>query len=145
MGRMRPPKTRIEIPPLGIAVRRSTDNTQEISDPLVAKAVRFIRTRARDGIRVDDVLDHVGSSRSVLQRRFRKTSNSTIHGVITEVRLRIVKQLLVETDLPLPEIAQRAGYSHAEYLSAAFRRATGSTPGRYRREHRRLAVAGTAR
>lgn len=138
----RPPKTKIEIPPLGVAVRRSTDNAEEVGDPIVAKAVRFIRERVHDGIRVDDVLDHVGTSRSSLQRRFRRTSNRTIHGTITEARLRIVKQLLVETDLPLPEIAQKAGYSHAEYLSAAFRHATGSSPGHYRRENRKDAASG---
>jgi len=142
MNGKRPRKTRREIPPLGVAVRRSTDNTEEAGDPLVAQAVRFIRDRAREGIRVDDVLDHVGASRSVLQRRFRRTSHQTIHRTIVEARLNIVKQLLIETDLPLPEIAQRAGYSHAEYLCAAFRQATGSTPGGFRRQNQKATIVG---
>jgi LacI family transcriptional regulator len=49
------------------------------------------------------------------------------------------KKLLVETDLPLSVIAQRTGFSHVEYLCAAFRQATGLPPGTYRREHAQLA------
>lgn len=135
----RPPAARRDTPPRGVAVRPSTDAAREAGDPMVNKAVRFIQERARDGIRVDDVLEYVGVSRTVLQRRFRRVSNQTIHGMIAEVRLRFVKQLLVETDLSLPEIAGRTGYARAEYLSAVFRQAVGSSPGRFRRESRAAA------
>ncbi len=123
------------IPPLGIAVRQSTD-VMAISDPIVADAMRFIRERACDGIRIEDVLDHASVSRSSLHRRFLASLDRTIHDAITGVRLQRVKQLLIETELPLKEVADRAGYSHVEYLIAAFRGATGSTPGVYRRNHR---------
>jgi LacI family transcriptional regulator len=58
--------------------------------------------------------------------------------VIAGVRLQSAKKLLVETDLPLAVIAKRAGFSHVEYLCAAFRQAVGLPPGIYRREHARL-------
>jgi LacI family transcriptional regulator len=45
------------------------------------------------------------------------------------------KQLLVSTDLPLAVIAKQTGFSHVEYLSAAFRQACGLPPGAYRRAH----------
>ncbi len=65
------------IPPLGVAVRQSSDVTA-IADPRLADAMRFIREHACDGIGVDDVLDHVAVSRSVLQRLFRKQFDRTI-------------------------------------------------------------------
>ncbi|MHC5540563.1 helix-turn-helix transcriptional regulator, partial [Singulisphaera rosea] len=86
--------------------------------------------------RVEDVLEHTAVSRSVLQRRFRKTLGRTIHDAIAGVRIQRVKQLLIETDLALPAVAERAGFTHVEYLIAAFRLATGTTPGAYRRETR---------
>jgi len=128
---------RRNIPPLGVAVRHSTDVKKHVGDPVVAKALRFIRERACHSIRVEDVLVHVGVSRSVLQRRFQANLGRTIHDSIAETRLRRAKQLLIETDLPLPDIAQQSGFSHAEYLGAAFRQATGSTPGAFRREHKK--------
>ena len=42
-----------------------------------------------------------------------------------------------ETDLPLADIAQRAGFAYMEYLSTTFRRQTGWTPSAYRREFAR--------
>jgi LacI family transcriptional regulator len=62
----------------------------------------------------------------------------SIHGAIAAVRLQRVKTLLVETDLPIAAIAERTGFTHVEYLCAAFRRAFGLPPGSYRREHSQL-------
>jgi LacI family transcriptional regulator len=129
-----PEGTAQAVPPVGVATRQSTDVTA-IADPSVAAAMRFIREHACDGIGVDEVLEHVPVSRSVLQRRFRAVIGRTIHDAIAGVRLQRVKQLLVETDLPLSAIAERAGFTHVEYMSTAFRQATGLSPGAYRREH----------
>ena len=124
------------IPPQGLAIRQSSDVTA-IADPRLADAMRFIREHACDGIGVDDVLDHLAVSRSVLQRLFRKHFDRTILDTITGVRIARVKQLLTETDLPLAAIAQRAGFSYMEYLSNTFRRQTGWTPSAFRREFAR--------
>ncbi|AMV40836.1 hypothetical protein [Planctomyces sp. SH-PL62] len=51
------------------------------------------------------------------------------------------RQILDRTvRLPLPDVASRPGFSHAESLSVAFRRAVGSTSGAYRRENRKPAA-----
>ena len=48
--------------------------------------------------------------------------------------MRKVKEFLAETLLLVPEIAQRTGFRHAEYLSVAFKRYAGMTLSEYRRE-----------
>jgi LacI family transcriptional regulator len=123
------------IPPLGIATRQSSDVTA-IANPCVANAMRFIREHACQGIGVDDVLEHLAVSRSMLQRLFRKEMGVTILDAISAVRMQRVKQLLAETDLSLVEIADRAGFCYVEYLSASFRRQTGQTASSYRRKFR---------
>ena len=97
--------------------------------------MQFIREHACEGIDVSDVLDQITVSRSVLQKRFHAALGRTIHDTIAGVRLRRVKQLLVETDLGFEEIAERAGFSSRTYLSVAFRKATGTTLAAFRREH----------
>jgi AraC family transcriptional regulator len=42
--------------------------------------------------------------------------------------------MLARRDLPLAEIAYRAGFASQAHFSTAFRRATGTTPARYRAE-----------
>jgi LacI family transcriptional regulator len=129
------------IPPLGVVTRQSTDVTA-IPDPRVAGAMSFIREHACEGIGVEDVVDHVLVSRSVLQQMFRQILDKTIHDAITDVRIQRVKQLLAETDLPLTAIAQRTGFSYDTYLSIVFRRETGRTPSAYRRDFAREKSGG---
>jgi LacI family transcriptional regulator len=131
------PSTPLSIPPTEVITRLSTD-VNAIADPEVAAAMRFIREHACEGIGVDDILTQVPVSRSVLQRRFRSLLGRSIHAVIAGVRLQRAKQLLVETDLSLAVIAKRTGFSHVEYLCAAFRQAVGLPPGAYRREHAQI-------
>jgi LacI family transcriptional regulator len=129
------------IPPLGVMTRQSTDVTA-IPDPRVADAMSFIREHACEGIGVEDVLDHVIISRSLLQQLFREILDKTIHDAITGVRIQRVKQLLSETDLPLTAIADRTGFSYVEYLSTVFKRETGRTPSAYRRDFAKRRVDG---
>ena len=119
------------VPPSGVVTRQSTD-VLAIDDPLVAAAVRLIRQRACSGLSVDDVLREIPLSRSVLERRFRKHLGRSPQAEIRQVRLKRVKQLLVESDLTLDRIAGLTGFEHPEYLSVVFRREAGETPGRYR-------------
>jgi LacI family transcriptional regulator len=123
------------IPPLSVATRQSSDVTA-IADPCLASAMQFIREHACAGIGVDDVLDHLTVSRSALQRLFRKELGHSILDAITAIRMQRVKQLLTETDLPLTDIADRAGFNYVEYLSTSFRRETGQSPSSYRQKFR---------
>jgi LacI family transcriptional regulator len=129
-----PPWTTREIPPIGIVTRQSTEVTA-IADPTVAEAMTFIREHACEGITVEDVLDRVTVSRSVLQKRFREALGRTLHDAIAAVRLRRVKQLLIETDLSFDVLAERAGFSTRSYLSVVFRESSGTTLAAFRREH----------
>ncbi|HTD65165.1 MAG TPA: DNA-binding transcriptional regulator [Candidatus Limnocylindria bacterium] len=119
------------IDPLGVATRRSTD-VLAMDDRNVAAAVRFIRDHACEGIRVRDVLKAVPQARRRLEAQFSKLVGRTPQAEITRVQLNRVKLLLAETDLPLDDIASRAGFVHAEYLSVVFKRNFGMPPSHYR-------------
>jgi LacI family transcriptional regulator len=121
------------MPPLGIVPRQSTD-ILAVEDPIVAKAIQFIRAHACDGIQVTNVLQHVAMSRRMLETRFTEATGKTPHEMISDARLARVKELLQQTELNIEAIAKRAGFEHPEYMSVAFRKAFGVPPGRYRRQ-----------
>jgi LacI family transcriptional regulator len=122
-----------EIAPLGIATRLSTD-VLAIDDPDVAAAVRYIREHACRGAIVEDILDHVPVSRSILERKFRKSLDCSPQALIRRTQLKRVKQLLVDTDLPLLKISELAGFKHHEHMCTVFKREVGDSPGTYRRK-----------
>ncbi len=121
------------IPPLGVATRQSTD-TMAVDDVQVAKAVRFIRERACSGIDVSDVLRACPMSRRALEQRMQAVIGRTPHAEILRVQIARARQLLAATSLSLPEVAEKCGFRHAEYLSVAFKRETGVPPSEYRRD-----------
>jgi LacI family transcriptional regulator len=122
---------RVMLPPSHIVVRQSTD-TLAIQDKDLADALRYIRQHVADPIGVEDVLREVPVSRRSLERKFEQTLGRSPATEIRRVHLERAKQLLVETDMPIPAVAQASGYGSPEYLSYAFKSAVGMTPLRYR-------------
>jgi LacI family transcriptional regulator len=80
------------------------------------------------------VVRQISMGRSCLERRFRKYLGRSPQAEINRGRIKRIRQLLAETDLPLSRIAELVGYEHPEYMSVVFKRETGQTPGQYRAE-----------
>lgn len=138
-----PAEMEVRVVPLNLVVRQSTD-VFAIADPLVAKAMRFIRENVCDGINAEDVVRHVSASRTALQDHFRAALGQTIHDVIVDARLARVRELLAQSPLSLAEIAERTGFKYPEYMSSVLKQRTGWTPARYRQEHGKSTLSSEA-
>lgn len=120
------------LPPSGITARHSTD-ALAITDPALAKAVRFVREHAVQPIQVSDISAHSGLSRRALERRFESTLGRSPATEIRRTRLERARMLLETTDLAIPAVAERSGFGSPEYLAQIFRSTFGLTPLKYRR------------
>lgn len=129
------PKEPILIEPTRVVVRQSTD-TLAINDPDLAGAIAFIRIHATTSIQVSDVLRAVAVSRSWLERRFQEALGRSPAEEIRRVRIDRAKQLLADTEMPVPQVAVAAGFGSREYLAYAFKQATGLTPREFRQRVR---------
>ncbi len=127
----RPPTAPILIEPTRVVIRQST-HTLAIDDRTLAQAVAFIRAHAAVPIRVGDVLRAVPMSRSRFERRFHATFGRSPAAEIRRVHLERARELLADTDLPIPDVAEASGFQSREYLAYAFKRATGMTPREFR-------------
>ncbi|HTL40255.1 MAG TPA: DNA-binding transcriptional regulator [Pseudolysinimonas sp.] len=123
------------LPPLRVAARQSSDLVS-VDDPVVARAVAFIRDSAGRKVSVPEVLRHAGMSRRALDYRFTHLLGRTVHDEIMRVRMERVAHLLISTDWTLPRIAEFLEFPHSEYMGVAFRRFTGTSPGQYRKANR---------
>jgi LacI family transcriptional regulator len=135
MHRRPPPKGPILIPPLGVASRQSTE-TLAIQDRTMVAAISFVRENADKAIQVNDIARHAGLSRRVLERRFLQILNRTPAEEIRRVHFAKAKQLLVETDLPIPDVAEGSGFGSPEYMAYVFKTELGQTPLNYRKQVR---------
>jgi len=133
MAGQAPPPGPLFVAPGGIFTRMSSD-VLATEDREVAQALRLIREHACEGWSATEVIERIPLSRSVLQRRFRKETGRTLQEELINVRLRRACQLLTESELPLIDVTERAGFKHQEYFGAAFKARFGRSPAEYRRE-----------
>jgi len=129
--RLRKPR-RLVTEPLHVVTRRSTDMIA-IDDPEVAAALAFIHDHAAEPIGVDDVVRHLQISRRNMEIRFQNLVGRTPRAELERARLQRARRFLIETDLPIPKIAEAVGYRTACYFIQVFRKEHGTTPARYRR------------
>jgi LacI family transcriptional regulator len=135
MDGKRPPAEPMLLPPVRVVARESTD-VLNIDDPEVVQAMRFIRERSSDPLQVDDVMDYVPISRRSLERRFRALVGHSISDEIRRAHIERAKQLLLSTDLAMPQIAEASGFTSATRLGIVFLREVGQPPTEYRRRVR---------
>lgn len=122
----------ILIPPLQVVAREST-LVYTCEDPIVERAVRYIRSHARQPIKVADVLSQVAASRRSLEKRFRLHMGHSLHEEIVETRIEYAKTILSNSNLTVAHIAEESGFQTLQRFYAVFKDLVGTTPARYRK------------
>lgn len=125
---------RIVVHPTHIVVRRSTD-VVAVEDKSVAKALRYIRDALRlEELTVAVVARNAGISRRLLEKRFRRELGYSILDGIRRMRTDKIAQLLVETQLPVCEIAETLGFGDVQHFARYFRAVKKMSPLAYRKK-----------
>jgi LacI family transcriptional regulator len=125
---------RVVVAPVGVVERQSTD-FKSINDPYVIQAMHYIRQNACRGIKVGQVLEHLGISRSNLDNRFMDEQGYSVHLAIHQEKLNRACEMLTTTNKSVKDIATACGYRSIHYLYAIFNQHFEITPSQYRKRH----------
>jgi LacI family transcriptional regulator len=125
---------KINVYPTHVVARRSTD-TVAAQDKHVAKALRFIRDHVREPVSVSSVAQAVGLSRRALERRFSRELGRTVLQETRRVRTEQIARLLVETHLPVSQIADSMGFADVRHFARYFRAEKRMSPLAYRKSY----------
>jgi AraC-like DNA-binding protein len=98
----------------------------------VSQAVDYINANYMHAISVTDIADHVGISRTYLNRLFHQVYNSSVQDFLMNYKLDKAAFLLVNTEMPVKEISQNAGYRDPLVFSKAFKTKYDVSPKNYR-------------
>lgn len=96
----------------------------------------FLEETAAEPLQMADVARRFHLSLPTLNRKFQHHFGMTPCHYRLEQRMRKAEELLIQTTLPIKEIAFRLGYPKPLYFSAEFRRLRGLSPVSFRRDHR---------
>ena len=98
----------------------------------VARARDFIRENLASPLRLDDVARSAGLSTSYFSRMFKQTTTVGFSEYVSRVRVEQAKQLLLNPNMQINEIAFAVGFHSAPHFNRMFKKVTGEAPGSYR-------------
>ncbi len=102
--------------------------------PKLAEAVALMEANMEEPISLDELARHVGLSRRQLERLFKKYLNCVPTRYYLELRLERARLLLLQTSLPIVEIALASGFVSASHFSKCYREVYGRPPRDERRQ-----------
>ena len=105
-----------------------------IKDPLVNQAITAMHATPGAPWSVDSLAEHVALSPSRFAARFREVTGESPMKYLTRWRVQSARQQLRNSDLSVAAIGDAVGYDNQAAFIRAFKRYTGTTPGRWRAE-----------
>lgn len=103
----------------------------------------YVRDHIGEDIYIADIAGQVYLNEQYLMRTFKKATGMSILEYITEQRLKLARELLTATDMPIWQVADGVGYGNYSYFTKIFKRETGLAPQAYRQTHDGNAKNGT--
>lgn len=121
--------------------RQRVPLTQRIgtNQPKLAEAVALMEANIEEPMTLDELSFHVGLSRRQLERLFQRYLQCVPTRYYLELRLERARQLLLQTSMPIVDIALACGFISAPHFSKCYRDTFGLPP---RDERRRAAGQG---
>ena len=100
----------------------------------VARVHDHIRVNLAEDIGVDSLAALVRRSPYDFMRLFKLTTGNTVHQYVTRLRIEVAREKLRNRgagELSLADLSAELGFADQSHFTRCFKRATGSTPGRY--------------
>lgn len=98
----------------------------------IKEPIEYVRENYHREISIEELAKLAFISVSALERRFKKYLSKTPKQFVNEVRLENARRMLIETRLPIAEIAFRCGFSEHSYFSRQFKLQFGILPSQLR-------------
>jgi AraC-like DNA-binding protein len=98
---------------------------------LIDKVMALLHEKYMEDISLDYCADHVKLSPPILSKVFKDIVGLNFIDYLTNIRLTKAKELLINTDMKINEIAETIGYKNS-YFNRLFKKHEGYTPGQFR-------------
>lgn len=102
---------------------------------LAAQFTQIVERDFREGLGVADFAAALGITPTHLTRVCRMTTGRSAKAILADRVIFEARRLLLDTRLPISEVAQSLGFASAAYFTRAFHHHTGTTPSEFRRSN----------
>ena len=126
---------------LSLAEQCSENSRQPAHGSAVTEKVKeWVRLHAGEGIRVCDVASAFTYNPDYLSQLIKTDTGMTLCAYINAVRLDMAKNLLLNSNLYVSQIAYRVGFADEKYFMKLFMKAENVTPSQFRKSCQRIHI-----
>lgn len=104
------------------------------SDSVLDDIIYYINHNFRDNIKLETIAPLFGYNSSYLGKIFNKKMNESFNSYIDHVRINHSKELLLQNNLKVYEIAEQVGYKNVDYFHKKFKKYVGESPAEFRKK-----------
>lgn len=114
-------------------IMRSIGNPS--SDSVMDDIIHYIKHNYMDNIKLENIAPLFGYNSSYLGKIFNKKVGVGFNVFIDKVRINHSKDLLINTDLKVYEIAEKVGYRNVDYFHTKFKKYVQESPAEFRKKN----------
>lgn len=96
----------------------------------------YIASHYMEDLTMENMQQQLGISKNKIGSLIKENTTYIFRQYLNQVRIAEAKRLLVETDLPIGEIADQIGYGHISNFNRVFKEYTGQSPSDHRKDVR---------
>jgi len=100
---------------------------------VVKKACDYVEKNYMQEISLSHIAEYVGLSVSHFSALFKQHTNDSFINYLNQIRIQKAKELLLEPDLKIYQVAEIVGFSSVPYFNRVFKNVTGWSPNEYRK------------
>lgn len=119
-------------------ILKNIDANAIIPDPVINEKLRtiidYISHNYKDNITLEDIASSVNLSKSECSRFFKKNFKQNLFEYILQYRINKSVDLIINSDLPITEIAYQCGFNSQSYFISKFRKLKNITPLQMRKD-----------
>jgi ABC-type Fe3+-hydroxamate transport system substrate-binding protein/AraC-like DNA-binding protein len=109
----------------------------------IARTIAYMEQAYNHELTRERLAEMAGMSPGYYSSLFRKETGKSPMDMLAEIRINRAKQLLLDSDSPMRDIAQSVGYSSEYYFSSRFKQVTGLSPSAYVKRSRSRQVVSS--
>ncbi|GIP40896.1 hypothetical protein J31TS4_41760 [Paenibacillus sp. J31TS4] len=96
----------------------------------------YVDAHLETDLSLQQVAYHFGKSLSQMSRIFKEETGRTFSDYLIQIRMEKAKEWLVQSEMPIKEIAERLRYTTVQNFTRVFKQVTDMPPGQYRKRFR---------
>mgnify|MGYP000862699726 CR=1 FL=1 len=105
-----------------------------IQPVIISNITKYINLHMNDKLSCESVSKYFKYHPNYLNRMFRKTTGMTLHQYIMRLKIQYATELLLQTDMPITDIALQLSFYDSSHFSNIYIKYTGVSPTKYRKQ-----------